>query len=176
MLAVESFASVQPHIKHMSERRILLVRADTADFPTFPDACRHAVGTLFAFVALHNIPYVQGSFAGLCPYVEDTPGSAPILPAYYQASVTLPEEVPDPAPEALAGTQVQVGALNGGRELVGLHIGPYETLTRSWEILDNYRKSLGEQVRGGIIYDVYVDDPAIVPEAEMRTEMHFPLW
>lgn len=161
----ERYLPVQPEIRQMPERRILYVVGRSVDHDSFSDAFRHAVGTLFGHIAAHDIPYEAGTFTGLTPFWGGNAES----PAWGQASVNLVAGANPPTTD-----EVKIGVLESGRELVGIHVGPYGTLMESWGLLDGYRRELGEEVRGGFVYDVYVDDPS-VGEERMRTEMHFPL-
>jgi effector-binding domain-containing protein len=64
--------------------------------------------------------------------------------------------------------------LPGGRAAVLVLIGPYAGLPQAYERLGSWIADHGLE-RGGAPWESYVDDPSEVPEAELRTEVVWPL-
>lgn len=69
---------------------------------------------------------------------------------------------------------VQATTLPGGPALVLMHVGPYETVKESWMALDAWMKEQGKEGRDAP-WEEYIDDPRIVPAAELRTQIVWPI-
>ncbi len=161
---------VNPEIRTQPDRRILYVTAQRSDHATFDDACRAAIGALFQEVGSKGIPWIPGTFGVESPHGGDPTGELGVDPAYAKAFVIIEMEQDVPPFDI-----VKDGVLSGGRELVGMHVGPYQGLLVSWPMLERHRNEIGERVRDDFVYDLYIDDAQTTPEAELRTEMHIPL-
>jgi GyrI-like small molecule binding domain len=70
--------------------------------------------------------------------------------------------------------RVQPVQLPGGEVAVATHVGPYELLSQTYDLMqhwiaDHARTSVGP------MWEVYLDDPDTVPVTELRTEVVIPL-
>lgn len=70
--------------------------------------------------------------------------------------------------------RVVAGALPGGEVAATVHVGSMATLPNATVALRAWMTTNGRQPAGGPC-EVYLDDPQAVPEAELRTEVFFPL-
>ena len=75
------------------------------------------------------------------------------------------------ADAARAEGSVKAGVLAAGNAVRAVHVGPYANLNQThgavWSyIADN---GLGQAMP---VWEIYVDDPTLVPEAEMKTEVY----
>lgn len=161
---------VNPEIRTLPDRRILYVTAQTADYATFVDACGGAISALFQDLGARSIPWIPGTFGVETPHGGDPTGKMGVDPAYAKAFVIIETDQDVPPSDVLHD-----GVLQGGRELVGIHVGPYQGLLESWPMLERHRNEIGERVRDDAVYDLYIDDAQTTPESELRTEMHIPL-
>jgi AraC family transcriptional regulator len=63
-----------------------------------------------------------------------------------------------------------------GRHAVFTHVGPYDTLHRSWQaIYHDWLPASGEVLRRAPPMEVSIDSPDDVPSADLRTEIWIPL-
>jgi DNA-binding transcriptional MerR regulator/predicted transcriptional regulator YdeE len=76
-----------------------------------------------------------------------------------------------PAPNLL---QARIVDLPGGEFAVVTHVGPYEQLGLAYHALYAWAQEHGHEPRG-LIREIYVNDPANVPAAALRTELLLPL-
>lgn len=98
-----------------------------------------------------------------------------------------PDEVPVNELRSAAGLTVedatvpQHGAfeaitLEGGRHAVLQHVGPYADLPQSYQWLYGvWLPECGEEAADQPPFEVYLNDPASTPPAELLTEIHLPL-
>lgn len=66
--------------------------------------------------------------------------------------------------------------LPGGRHAVFTHIGPYAGLHRAWQaIYAQWLPATGYALRDTPPFEHYVTDPATLPPAQWRTDIHMPI-
>jgi effector-binding domain-containing protein len=89
-------------------------------------------------------------------------------------TIELEAGIPVAAPIAGNG-RVQAGALPGGPVATIWHVGPYDTLTATYDVLAAWMAAEG-RARGGPFWEVYWTNPQEVPDpAEWKTEIVCPL-
>jgi effector-binding domain-containing protein len=66
------------------------------------------------------------------------------------------------------------GETAGGEALVALHVGPYGTLGETWSKVFARAEALGRRVTKSS-WEVYLNTPADVAPAALRTEIYVPL-
>ena len=64
--------------------------------------------------------------------------------------------------------------LPGGDVAVACHVGPYELLSQTYDLMQRWIIA-HERVSSGPMWEVYLDDPETTPVAELRTEVVIPL-
>jgi effector-binding domain-containing protein len=69
---------------------------------------------------------------------------------------------------------VVAGELPGGEVVTTLHTGSYASLPMATAALREWMIANGRQPSAGPC-EVYLDDPQVVPEVWLRTEVFFPL-
>jgi AraC family transcriptional regulator len=86
----------------------------------------------------------------------------------YDACLVLPDEhLPRELPAGLVRRQ-----LPAGRYAVVLHHGPYDTLDAAYiALLGQWLPVRGVELADEPVFEIYLDDPALTPAAELRTEI-----
>ena len=72
-----------------------------------------------------------------------------------------------------AAGRMKPGTLPGGRTVVAVHKGPYETMERTYNEITAFMAQQKVTPRGAC-YEVYITGPDVKPE-DMVTEIYFPL-
>ena len=122
-------------------------------------AMGQAFGTVFA--ALGRLGIAPAGPA-LCKYT-----------AYSEESVTFEAGVP--LAEPFAGDGDVVGSEVGGVEAaVAVHVGPYDTLTRTYGALQSWIESQGRKP-GVVMWELYLNDPDTTPPDQLQTEIYWPV-
>ena len=85
------------------------------------------------------------------------------------AAIAIPDGVPLPA--GLEEVRVV-----GGRYASTTHNGSYATLGDTWSrLMGQWLPKSGERLGDSVSYEIYVNNPMEVPEAELVTELYIPL-
>jgi len=80
-----------------------------------------------------------------------------------------------PALEQSEVGEIGVSQLPGGRAVLVVHRGPYDTIGEAFRRLETWLEEAGTQP-GGAPWESDVDDPQDVEDvAELRTEVYWPL-
>lgn len=79
-----------------------------------------------------------------------------------------------PARGVGAESTVRMGETYGGRVVRAVHIGPYRRLQETYAKAEAFIAVYGLG-RNGRPWDVFISDPGSTPEAELRTEVHYPV-
>jgi len=109
-------------------------------------------------------------------------GKPTMLALYYDD----PEGTPEAELRSDAGLIVQENAklpagleehrLPAGRYACTVHAGPYEQLGDAWSrFMGQWLPQSGERIAESASFEVYLNTPAEVPKAELRTELYMPL-
>lgn len=72
-----------------------------------------------------------------------------------------------------ADGEISVGRTAEGDVLTVTNVGPYSTVGASWQRVYAHAAQLGRVPGAG--WEIYVDDPSVVPESELRTEIFLPV-
>lgn len=109
------------------------------------------------------------------------PAAAPIAvyTGYDPETLTFRAGMPvDEAEAGKAAGDVKADALPAGEAFHFVHVGPYAGLRDSYQAAEDVVKAKGQGL-GAPTWEVYVNDPATTPEAELRTEIYSvpgPVW
>lgn len=69
---------------------------------------------------------------------------------------------------------VAIGELPGGKAAKTVHIGSYETLSEEYRRLEKWIAEKGHRAGEGP-WEAYINDPSTAKEADLRTEIYWPL-
>jgi effector-binding domain-containing protein len=88
---------------------------------------------------------------------------------------SAPIEICFPVPAPFEGTgEVYGSELPGGPAAVTLHRGPYAEIRPAYHTVSGWVQDHGHELAGGP-REVYLNDPGQVPEADLRTEVQWPI-
>lgn len=110
-----------------------------------------------------------------------TPRTMIIGISHDDPSVTPPEQIRYDAAISLEGPlevepPVVLGTLPGGEYAVISHQGPYEGLEETYKaIMGQWAPTSGREFRDTPCFEVYRNDPASTPPAQLLTDIHIPL-
>lgn len=164
----EQRVTIDAEIRYLPVRKVLYVRRFGLVGGTFTKASQDAYRVLWTFLSKYNL------WSHIVACLGITPDDFEVVPdadCRFDACM----ELADDADYQLEG-EVQEQVIEAGRFAVFMHIGPYDTLWKSWQII--YRDWLpdsGETLRDAAPYEVYIDNPSHTPPDQLRTEIHVPL-
>ena len=102
----------------------------------------------------------------------------PPFTRYFSFGETIDYEagVPVAAPFEPAGDdEVKPAEIGGGEAAVAMHVGPYDTISETWEALSTWVETQGRKVASPP-WEAYLTDPSTEPDpANWRTEVYQPL-
>lgn len=100
---------------------------------------------------------------------HDDPGVTVPEDIRYDAAITVDKEVVPEAP-------VMAGELPGGEYAVITHQGPHEGLEETYSlIMGQWVPTSGREFRDTPWFEIYRNDPASTPPAQLLTDIHIPL-
>lgn len=100
---------------------------------------------------------------------HDDPQVTPPEQIRYDAAISLEKDVEVEPP-------VVLGSLPGGEYAIFTHQGPYEGLEETYKtIMGQWVPASGREFRDTPWFEVYRNDPASTPPAQLLTEIHIPL-
>ena len=72
--------------------------------------------------------------------------------------------------------EVQPGELGGGDAVVGIHVGPYDTLHETYSAMQAWMTEQGKRPASSM-WEVYLTDPEQEPDpSRWQTEIFWPVW
>ena len=69
---------------------------------------------------------------------------------------------------------IQAGYIPGGKAASAINTGPYRAMEATYEALAKWMAENGLEPTG-VAYEFYIDDPAEIPQKDIRTQIYFPL-
>ena len=100
----------------------------------------------------------------------DDPEVTPVSELRSDAGAFVPDDFVSDDP------RVHVVDVAGGTYAVGKYVGPYDGLPGAWgELIGKWLPSSGYTICDAPCFEVYIDDCAKVPAAELRTDVCVPV-
>jgi len=66
--------------------------------------------------------------------------------------------------------------IGAGRWAIFTHVGPYDTLWQTWQaVCRDWLPTSDYELRDAIPFENYIDDPASVESAKLRTQIYLPI-
>ena len=116
-----------------------------------------------------------GMIAGYLGEIGEYPAGAPYAAYYNMDMQDLDLEIGFPVARELPGKgAINPGQIPGGKVATCMHTGPYGEVGPAFEALMEYVKAEGCEATG-VAYEMYLNDPQEVPEAELQTLVMFLL-
>jgi AraC family transcriptional regulator len=148
-------------IEEMAARKVYFVR-ETGPYPV---AAKAAWKQMCGWACPRGLVNSQTLMIGIC---HDDPQVTPSDKIRYDAAMTLD---PDVKPEGEIGVQ----ELPAGRYAVTTHLGPYETLNKTWSIFCDWLPQSGYVVRNGPSFEIYLNDPQSTSPNLLLTDLYAPV-
>ncbi len=147
------------HRKKLRKRHYLYVDRDCAyDGPAIAEAMGSAFGEVFGFLAAKGI---EAKSPPISVYIEM--GGDRLR--FRGGAMVLARDA------RKAEGMVHADTLPGGEVMTGTHVGSYAWLGQSHRLLWDQMTAEG-MTPTMPVWEVYIDDPMQVPEAELRTEIY----
>lgn len=129
--------------------------------------------------AIQDLPKALGeAYGAIGQYLGelDVPPAGPPFAAYYNEDMQdLDLEIGFPVTKSIAGRgSIQTGKIPEGKFASCMHIGPYKEIEPAYKAIMDWIESQGEEATG-VCYELYLNDPSEVQEAELQTQILFPL-
>ncbi len=158
---------LQGTLRTLPDQQIVYVMRTDLTSSNMGDAARDAWTMLHSTLAEHNF---AGKLGQYCTYRPDFMLLPPRDQRYLACRIVGEDEVP---PTDLG---LDAGVLPGGRMAVFLYQGPYSGLGAAWgEIMDELLPD-SEFVMGATgPFEIYLDDDAVTPPEQLRTEIYVPV-
>lgn len=99
---------------------------------------------------------------------HDDPATTPAEKLRSAAGVTIDDDIA--IPEGLVEEHIK-----GGEFAVVTHLGSYEGLPGAWRRAAEAVTADGRRRRRAASYEIYLNDPSQVPEAELKTQIYLPV-
>jgi effector-binding domain-containing protein len=126
-----------------------------------------------------NLPVTLGKNYGIIMQYLGQIGeqsSGPPYVAYYNMDMdNLNIDIGIPVNKQIADNdEIKAKVIPEAKYASCLYIGPYSEMAPAYELLTKYVKEKGYESTG-IAYELYLNDPSVVSQEELKTEILFPL-
>jgi effector-binding domain-containing protein len=150
--------SYQCQFINLPSRPVLSIRTVTS-MPELPQV----IGKAYAVIS--------GSLGEL----REEPAGPPFAAYFNMDMQNLDVEMGFPITKQLPGKgDIQPGEIPGGKVATCVHTGPYSEIAPAYEALTQYVHDNGFETTG-VAYEMYLNDPAVTPPPEVKTQIVFPL-
>ena len=129
--------------------------------------------------SVEDLPQALGqAYGAIAQYLQEL-GEHPVghpFAAYYNLDMQdLDVEMGFPVSRKFPGKDdIGAGEIPGGKVATYLYTGPYSEMEPAYTALSQWMKDNGYEPTG-VVYEMYLDDPAQTPPQEWRTQIVFPL-
>ncbi len=129
--------------------------------------------------AMENLPQILGeSYGAIMAYLGElgeNPIGAPFVIYYNLDMQDLDVEIGFPVSKKIVDKDnMKASEIAAGKYGTAVHVGPYDTMEPSYELLNQWIKDNGYEVEG-LAIELYLNDPREVGPENTLTEIQFPL-
>ena len=129
--------------------------------------------------SVQNLPKIIGpNFVMIREYIENSGeqmAGAPYIAYYNMDMQDLDIEIGIPSSKALPDKDdIKTTEIPAGKYATVIHVGPFDKMEPTYNALNKWVTDNGYETTG-IAYELYIDDPAITPMEELKTQIMFPL-
>jgi effector-binding domain-containing protein len=161
---VMTMATQDPVIKDVAEMRVLSKHS----IGSYQEMIPRLIGELCQAIYSPDNQRQQACMAGpiifICHDEE-----------YRENDANVEVVIPVTGQLTLTDTAMEIKQLPGGKVLSIMHKGPYHLVGKAYERLAQYAAEHNITI-GGPTRELYLNDPAEVPEEELLTEIQFPIF
>ena len=116
-----------------------------------------------------------GAIARYLGELEEQPVGPPFAAYYNMDMQDLDMEIGFPVARALPGKdEIQASEIPGGKAAICTHTGPYSEIEPTYNALFAWIDTNKYEVTG-VVYEMYLNDPAETPPEELQTRIFVPL-
>ena len=143
----------------LAEQPYLYVERETVMGPEIAQAMESGFGEIFTWTEENGI---ERQSMPIAVYVDMPSGPSMRFRLGFYVSA---EDA------AKASGNVKAATIPAGDAVKAVHVGDYASLNQTHQAVWNHMDSLGAE-NAMPVWEVYVDDPTLVPPAEVRTEVY----
>jgi effector-binding domain-containing protein len=140
---------------------------------------RQATASVRTRASVSDLPVLMGqTFDKLVQYLGKigVQPAGPPYSAYYNMDMQdLDVEIGFPVSDAVQGEgDIQANEIPGGKYAACLHTGAYAEIEPAYNALMAWIQEQSKEITG-VSYEFYLNDPEQTPQAELQTQILFPL-
>jgi effector-binding domain-containing protein len=130
-------------------------------------------------VSVQELPQALGqAYGAIAQYLGglgEQPAGPPFAAYYNMDMQNLDVEIGFPLSAKLAGSgSIQASEMPSGKIATCVYTGPYTDIAPAYAALSAWMKENGCEATG-VVYELYLNDPAQTPPLELLTQIAFPL-
>lgn len=153
----------EPKIEIIPELRVISRRKKGVYQETIPELCRELLTYVCADEGCEPAAHMAGPVIFICHDEE-----------FRETDADIEVAIPVAGRVTIEYPAVEVRNLEGGEFAAVVHTGPYQGVSTAYERLFAYLES-ENLVPAGPLRELYINDPAEVPEEELLTEVMIPV-
>jgi len=116
-----------------------------------------------------------GAVARYLGGLGEAPAGPPFVAYHNDDMEHLDLEIGFPVSRPLPGTDdIQAGEIPGGQQAICTFVGPYTEISAAYDTLSRWLRERRLEPTG-VVYEFYLNDPAVTPPEQLQTQIVFPL-
>ncbi len=115
-----------------------------------------------------------GAIAGYLGQMGQHPTGAPFAAYSNMEGEKFDVEMGFPAPKVAGQGDIKAGEIPAGKMVSCLHVGPYDQCEAAYNAINQWMQAHGYET-SGVVYELYLNDPAQTPPDALQTQILFPV-